>query len=174
MPAFPTIVPNAISFDFGSLNTSEQPTVGSSPIRFRRSLKATGNSLQLNYVGLSQAQVEEIRTHYSQSDGTHQTFTLPETLWGGYRSASNDSVYRYAESPTEQHMGLYYNVTVSLRILTGWLVQTVLQAPPALEPSAFEYSSFFLTGYAPFRIEAPDASGSPTPTLIFNARGAAG
>jgi hypothetical protein len=174
MSDFPSITPNAISFDFGTLNTSNQPTVSTGPVRFRRSLKASGNQLQLTYTGLSQSQVDELRQHYADSDGMHNLFNVPSSVWGGYQSVAGASVYRYLEAPQEEHTGLFYNVTIALRIITGWFVQSDLIGPPALEPAPFDYSTFFLTGVAPFRVVAPSAALLPAPTLIFTARGAAG
>lgn len=173
-PIFPTIIPNAIAFDFGTLNTSQHKPLGTSAVRFRRTLKASGNALQLTYVGLSQTQVEEIRQHYRYADGTHRVFAIPSAIWGNYRSAAGDAAYRYTRPPEEEHMGLYYNVTITLNIITTWVVQTILQGPPAYEPDPFAFSSFFLTGYAPFRVVAPDSTATPTVDFIFTARGAAG
>ena len=174
MADFPSITPNAISFDFGTLNTSNQPTVSTGPVRFRRSLKASGNTLQLTYTGLNQSQIDQLRQHYTDSDGTHNLFNIPSSIWGGYQSVAQTSVYRYLETPQEEHTGLFYNVVIGLRIITGWLVQSDLIGPPAFEPALFDYSTFFLTGVAPFRVVAPNAALSPAPTLIFTARGAAG
>lgn len=174
MANFPLIIPNAISFDLGTLNTSEQPTVSTGPVRFRRSLRTSGNTLQLRYVGLNQSQIDTFRQHYIDSDGTHNLFNVPSSLWGGYQSVSETAVYRYMEPPQEEHTGLFYNVVIALRIITGWFVQSDLIGPAALEPFPFDYSTFFLTGVAPFRVIAPNASLSPVPTLIFTARGAAG
>ena len=55
MNTFPSLAPNKISYDLGSLNTTEIKTFAG-PILFRHSLQVTANTLRLSYVGLTQTQ----------------------------------------------------------------------------------------------------------------------
>jgi len=166
---FPAIKPNAISFDMGRSNTSEISTFAG-PVIFRHSKRINGHVLQLNYVGLSQSQVESIRDHYYSSSGTHNYFDAPTDLWGGLRVVDENAVYRYTAPPEEIHQGLYYDVTVSLRIIDGTTLLFVLEGNGASQPALANFASFAFTGTAPFIL---DCNGvSPSATLLLDSSGA--
>ena len=164
--AFPTLVPNSITYDQGRANVSEYSVFGAGPIRFRHSNYINGQNLQLTYRGLSQTQVQQIRDHYNDVGGTHGSFTAPLAIWGGVSVAQSDSEYRYAETPTEEHTGLHYNVTVSLRLLRGTFISFILDGGPAILPAETAFSEFVFSSTAPFILNGTD---SATATLILNA-----
>lgn len=167
--AFPSLAPNEIGFDMGRSNISEVSTFAG-PIRFRHSQRVNGHELNLTYRGLSQADVEELRNHYAVSQGTHNYFQVPAVLWGGLTVVNPDSIYRYLGPPEEQHQGLYYNVTVSLRVIDGVVMTYILDGGTATVLSATEFLSFAFNGYAPFILDCEGAS--PTPTLLLEGGGA--
>lgn len=167
MAIFPAIQPDRISYDLGDLNISETPTL-IGPVRFRHSMQANGYNLQLTYESLRQAQVDEIRAHYFAVDGTHRTFELPVALWGGADVVPADSLYRYNEPPGEEHLGVYFNVTINLRVLLGANLLFILDGNGAQQPAVTPFSSFAFTGNAPFILEA----GGASPTLLLDGRGA--
>ena len=167
MTAYPAIVPDRISYDFGELNISEESTLAG-PVRFRHSMQTNGYSLQLTYQNLRQAQVNQIREHYFQSDGTHRQFTVPDAIWGGSNVVSPDSLYRYNDPPGEQHLGVYFNVTVNLRVIAGVNLLWIFNCGGAAQPAVAPFQSFVLTGNAPFILNA----GGDDPTLLLQGRGA--
>ena len=166
MSAFPTLIPNSITYDHGRANVSEYSIFGAGPIRFRHSNYVNGQNLQLVYRGLSQAQVQLIRDHYEAVGGTHGAFTAPLAIWGGASVAQTDSEYRYAETPTEEHTGLHYNVTISLRLLQGTFISFILDGGPATLPAESAFSKYVFDGTAPFILNGTDPA---TATLILNA-----
>tara|TARA_R100001460_G_scaffold22698_1_gene46092 strand:- start:234 stop:770 length:537 start_codon:yes stop_codon:yes gene_type:complete len=165
---FPELIPTSISFDQGRPNISEYNAFGAGPIRFRHSLFISNQSLQLEYVGLSEANVQKIRDHYEEVGGTFGAFTAPLAIWGGAGVAQSDSEYRYAETPTEVHTGLYFNLTVRLRLLQGTFIKFILDGGPAVLPAEEAFSEFVFDGVAPFIL---DGSNSATATLVLNATG---
>ena len=164
MAIFPTIVPNEISFDHGQHNLSEVSTFAG-PIRFRHSARVNRHTLQLTYRGLTQAQVDEIRSHYIGSDGTHRQFDIPSSIWGGLQVVDTAALYRYAAPPQEEHTGLHYNVSVSLRIIDGLLLLFILDCGGATQPALNSFTSLIFTGTAPFILDCNGAN--PTATLLL-------
>lgn len=172
MATFPELVPNQIGFDMGQSNISEVETFAG-PIRFRHSQRISGHALQLTYQGLSLADIQKIRNHYTDSGGTHFYFDLPVTVWGGISLVASNSVYRYTAPPQEEHTGLHYNVTVSLRIVDGVLLLYILNGNTATQPAVSAFTSFALTGNQPFILNGNAADlTSAAITNIFNGGGA--
>jgi hypothetical protein len=169
MADFPTLVPNAISFDHGQQNLTEVATFAG-PIRFRHSARVNRHTLQLTYQGLTQAQVDQIRSHYANSDGTHRQFDVPAVIWGGLQVVDSAASYRYAGTPQEEHTGLHYNVSVALRIIDGLLALFILDGGGATQPALSAFTSLAFTGTAPFILDCDDAS--PTATLLLQGGGA--
>lgn len=163
---FPTLVPNSIAYDHGRPNVSEYSIFGAGPIRFKHSHYINGQSIQLIYTGLSQSQVQLIRDHYQNVGGTHGVFNAPLAIWGGASVADVGSEYRYAETPTEEHTGLHYNVTVSLRLLEGVFITFILDGGPATLPAESAFSKYVFDGTAPFILNGTDTA---TATLRLNA-----
>lgn len=169
MPDFPTLVPNEIRFDHGQHNLTEVATFAG-PIRFRHSARVNRHLLQLTYRGLTQTEIDEIRTHYIDSAGTHRPFAIATSLWGGLTVTDSQAQYRYNEPPQEEHTGLHYNVSVSLRVLDGLLSLYILNSGGASQPALSSFVSQAFTGTAPFILDCDDAT--PTATLLLQGGGA--
>jgi hypothetical protein len=163
MSIFPEIIPNSIEYDHGTPNLSEYNSFGLGPIRFRHSSYIYNQSLRLTYRGLSQAQVNLIRDHYAVFNGT--SFEAPLSIWGGASVVLSDSTYRYADTPTEEHTGLHYNLTVDLLVLKGYLIAFFLDSGSATVEAESAFSAFVFSGTAPFTLDGTD---SATATLILN------
>jgi hypothetical protein len=173
MANFPAIYANAISYDTGALNISEEPTIGAGPIRFRHSLRTTGGIVSLTYQNLTQAQTQQIRDHWIDSDGTHRYFAVPAAIWGGAPLGQSDSVFCYEEPPEEEHLGVFFNVTVTLRMLFGNNLLYILYGGTAAARTVAAFASFAFTGNAPFILDGGDADRTdPAATLILKAGGA--
>jgi hypothetical protein len=170
MTTFPSLVPNEINFDSGKSNISEVATFAG-PVRFRHSQRVNGHELRLAYRGLNQAAVDSIRAHFAENQGTHGHFAVPAVLWGGLSVVNEDSVYRYINSPEEDHTGLHYNVSISLRIIDGVTLRFILDCGGAVLPPVAPFKSFVFSGNEPFILDCNGAS--PTPTLLLDGSGAA-
>lgn len=175
MSDFPPIAPNQIGYDLGRLNLSEVKTNGG-PIRFRHSSQVTANSFRLRFTGLNQTQIETLRQHYIDNGGTHNYFEVPAVVWGNYSAVSSTAVYRYAEPPSESHMGLYYDLDVVLRITTGTNLLYILQGGTATNRAPLDYIAFeslVFNGTAPFTLNAGAANpNNPAATLLLKGGGA--
>ena len=173
MADFPSLYADRISYDVGALNISEEATIGAGPVRFRHSLRTTGGSVSLSYTNLTLAEVQQIRDHWTGSDGTHRYFSVPAAVWGGAPVAQADSVFRYDEPPEEEHFGVFFNVTVTLRMLLGVNLIYVLYGGGATLAAVTAFQSFVFSGYAPFILNGGAADPeSHAATLILKGGGA--
>lgn len=119
MDPFPSLVPNARSFNFGQFSTTEVKSGNGNLTRYLHSVTAQNYVLNLSYTALTDAEATLIRNHYIDHSGTHLSFHLPLAAWQGHTSLSNllleDTLWRYGGTPEEEHYSVgYVNVTVSL------------------------------------------------------------
>lgn len=173
MATFPALIPNSINFDLGQVNISEAQTQSGVTRRFRHSLRTSNYTLNINYVGLSQAQIDNLRNHFYGQQGTYAYFNVPASIWGGVAIVSTGAVYRYAAPPQEEHTGLYYNATVQLAVVIGEELLYILNGGGATAPATTAFTSFVFNGYAPFILEGGDADRiNPSETLLLYGGGA--
>ena len=166
MASFPTVYPNSISFDHGQSQVSEYTAFGIGPIRFRNNDFVNGQIFSLTYTNIQQASVDLIRTHYTESQGTLGSFTVPTAVLGSVGVTDSSSVYRYVETPQEEHFGVYFNVTVTLQALEGVTLRLNLDGGPATLPAEAAFTKYVFDGTSPFILNGTD---SATATLILNA-----
>jgi len=175
MADYPELIPDRIGYDFGALNLSEETTTGGGPIRFRHSLSLGGHTLALTYRNRTLTEMQSLRDHYDEADGTHRQFEVPTAIWGTAAVVNTDSLYRYAEPPQEEHLGVFFNFTVRLRVVDGISLLFDLQGGDAnqseVTPTAF--TSFAFAGNAPFILNGGAADpDDPAATLILQGKGA--
>lgn len=168
MPTFPDLVPDEISYDLGDLNISEAATVASGPVRFRHSLRNNGHSMQLTYRNRVESDIDLIRTHWNDSDGSHKYFEVPAAIWGdAVGTVATDALYRYASQPEEAQKGVYFDITVTFRILDGWNLAIVLSAGSATPATVEAFENIAFTGYSPFNLLAYDADPPDAEKLLI-------
>jgi|TARA_R100000482_G_scaffold49607_2_gene17610 hypothetical protein len=166
MSDFPTIYPSSIQFNHGSAQISEYNQFGVGPIRFRNSKFINGQKFTIQYIGIQQAQVDLIRTHYNENHGTAGQFAVPLAILGNVNVFDSTSNFRYADTPTEEHFGIYFNVTVELVALKGLELLFRLNGGPATLPAEESFTKYVFDGTAPFIL---NGSSSTLATLICNA-----
>lgn len=173
MATYPALIPNSVNFDLGRLNVSEAQTQSNIPTRFRHSLRTSNYTLNINYTGLSQTQIEQLRNHFYSTNGTHNYFSIPDSIWGGLYVASSTATYRYAAPPQEQHMGLYYDATVQLTVIIGDELLYILDGGGAAERTVSYLRTPVFSGYEPFILVGGDADRiNPSETLLLYGGGA--
>ncbi len=166
MADFPTVYPNSITFNHGQPQVSEYTAFGIGPIRFRSTNFVNGQTLTLTYSNIQQSSVDLIRSHYYANQGTAGEFAVPIAILGGIGITDSSSLYRYVETPQEEHLGVYFNVSVTLQAVEGLEMKFRLNAGPATLPSEESVSTFVFDGTAPFIL---NGSTSALATLILNA-----
>lgn len=172
MTAYPELEPFEIQYNFGDLNVSAEDTLIGAPVLFRHSLRQSNLRLTLTYTNLVEAEATLIRNHYVDSAGSHRKFTLPTALWGSANVMPSDSLYRYAAKPEEIQRGIYTDITVELIALIGNFLLYALIGEPAALGAEESFTSYAMTGTAPFILEAGDAALTVAATLIIESGGA--
>jgi len=166
MTTFPTLYPNSISFSQGLPQVSEYTSFGVGPIRFRNNNFINGQQFTLEYLNLQQTDVDSIRNHYTQNQGTAGQFLVPSAIFGSVNITDSASLFRYVETPAEEHFGVYFNVSVTIEAVTGIELLFHLDGGPATLPAEEAFSKFVFDGTAPFLLIG---STSSLATLILNA-----
>ena len=120
MATFPALEPYGRSFDFGDFAMSEANPVAGGPTRFSHSDEALGHGLTLEYLEISEADMDAIRDHYRERQGGYLSFTLPAIIWQGHPDVETlvpaVGRWKYAGPLEEQHLpGKLYNVSVPLQ-----------------------------------------------------------
>ena len=107
-----------------------------------------------------------IRNHYSVNSGTAGEFVIPASIFGGIDILGANSIYRYENTPTEQHDGAgLYSITITVRAIDGVELKFILDGGPAALSAEQVVDQFVFVGTAPFTLNGSDAS---TATLIMN------
>ena len=172
MTAYPELLPASFQYDLGGLNVSSEETLIGAPVLFRHSLRQSNYRLILTYTNLIESEATLIRNHYVDSAGSHATFTLPTAIWGSTDVVPADSRYRYGAKPEEVQRGVYTDITVELVALIGNFLLYSLLGEGATLGAEEAFTSYAMTGTAPFILEADDADPAVAATLIIQAGGA--
>jgi len=101
---FPALVPSARTFSPGNIPQSSQITLSGLVTGFRRGNRRDGQTLSLSFTNLTESQVNEIKAHYIDRQGTFDIFFLSAEVWSGYATPPipllSDYAWRYAGAPT--------------------------------------------------------------------------
>ena len=101
---FPALTPSARTFSPGNIPQANQITLSGLVTGFRRGNRRDGQTLSLSFTNLTEAQVNEIKAHYIDRQGTFDIFYLPSEVWSGYTTPPvpllSDYAWRYSGPPT--------------------------------------------------------------------------
>jgi len=146
MNAFPEVLPDNFAYDLGGLNVSAEDTQNGAPVLFRHSLRQSNYRLTLTYNNLIESDVTLIRQHYIEAAGSHRS--------------------------EEQQRGIYTDMTVELVALIGNFLLYDLIGEPATLGAEESFTSYAMTGTAPFILDGDAADPAEDATLIIKAGGA--
>jgi len=119
MAVFPSLTPSSRVFTLGDYSHALLRTMGGAHTQVRHSNVIVGAGIELQYIGLSEADMLSVRTHYITSRGTFNVFTLPSALWIGTTDPTPPSyTWRYTEIPRVSEDGNgHYDVAVKLEMM---------------------------------------------------------
>ena len=167
MTTFPTLNPNSINLEQGQPQVSEYQSFGIGPIRFKHNNFVNDQKVVFTYRGLDQTSVELLRDHYQNNSGTAARFAVPVSLFGGLNIFTASSVFRYTETPTEEHTGVQlYNVSVAIQAIEGIDLLFILDGGPATLPTEAAFAFSVFSGTEPFILNGSDSTQA---TLVLNA-----
>ncbi len=120
MATFPTLTPSSRTFTPGRHPHSEIPTLNGLQIRVRSSNVILEQRLRLGFIGLTEAQMLSIRSHYIGQQGRFLSFAIPTSLLSGMTTPSYFTptgyswIYGSAPQVEDVPCAQRYNVTVEL------------------------------------------------------------
>ena len=101
---FPAIVPSSRTYVPGGVPQAVQISLAGITTGFRRANRTIDQTLSLSFRNLTESQVDEIKTHFVDREGTFNVFYLPREIWSGYGTepvaSLGETAWRYRETPT--------------------------------------------------------------------------
>jgi hypothetical protein len=120
MATFPTLTPSSRTFTPGRHPHSEIPTLDGLQVRVLTSNVILEQQLRLTFLGLTEAEMLSIRTHYVGQQGRFLSFAIPSSLLSGMTTPSYFTptgyswIYGSAPQVEDIPCAQRYNVTVEL------------------------------------------------------------
>lgn len=101
---FPALVPSSRTYSPGNIPQSQKISLSGNATGFRRGNRRTEQTLSLSFTNLTEAQVDLIKAHYVDRQGSFDIFFLPSEVWSGYTTPPipllSDYGWRYSSPPT--------------------------------------------------------------------------
>lgn len=137
---------------------SEYNAFGLGPVRFRHNNFLSRQVFTLEFQNLVQTDIDKIRLHYNNNQGTSGVFSVPSAIFGGVTITDSSSLFRYVETPQEEHFGVYNSISITLEAVEGKEMAFGLDAGGATLPSEQTVDEFVFEGTAPFILDGSIAS----------------
>lgn len=101
--AFPALIPSARVYTPGDVPQQQQVTLSGVNSGYRQGNRRIGQTLQLSFNNISEANLNLIKAHYLDRQGTFDIFFLSTEVWNGYATPPvpllSDYAWRYAGPP---------------------------------------------------------------------------
>lgn len=123
--AFPSLKPSLRIFGPGVLPVTERVTASGAFFGVRRGNRTKNQTLSLTFNNLAESDVDLIKDHYIDRNGTFDIFFLNSSIWSGYTTppaAVFGVAWRYASPPV-----------ISDGIIGRWAVEVELQSSGVLQ-----------------------------------------
>ena len=122
MATFPTLTPSSRTFTPGRHPHSEIPTLNGLQVRVMASNVILEQQLRLTFIGLTEAQMLSIRSHYIGQQGRFLSFVIPDSLLSGMTTPAyfTPTAYSwiYGSSPQVEDIPGTQRYTVSVELVT--------------------------------------------------------
>ena len=162
MATFPSIIPTTRLYTQGDFPSAVQQSSNGATTGYRRGNRRINQTLQLTFDNLTETQVNLIRTHYDNQNGSFEIFFLTSTTWSGYSTPPvalvSDFAWLYATPPT-----------ISDGITSKWNVEIELYSVPIdIGDLIYDAGDSSTTARA-YILDALTSSSSPARTNIIDA-----
>jgi hypothetical protein len=119
MATFPALTPSSRTFTPGERPHSQIRTLSGSQVRVRQSNVLVNQRLRLTFIGLTEAEMLSIRSHYVGQQGRFLSFDIPNELLSGVTTPASFTPtgysWVYASTPVIEDIGCgRYSVTLEL------------------------------------------------------------
>jgi hypothetical protein len=102
--AFPALIPSARVYTPGDVPQQQQVTLSGVNSGYRQGNPRIAQTLQLAFNNISESDLNLIKAHYLDRQGTFDIFYLSEEVWNGYTTPPipilSDYAWRYAGAPS--------------------------------------------------------------------------
>jgi hypothetical protein len=133
MTTFPSITPSGVrTFTPGARPSTQLRSMGGSSSLIQHSDGIIDQRVSLSFIGLTEAEMLSVRTHYINCRGSFFGFDLPADIWSGSASTYTPVGYQwhYVSNPLIDDAPCgRYSVTMELEMLPG--VITSISVPAA-------------------------------------------
>lgn len=129
MTTFPALIPSSRRFTPGTFPHTTIASMSGRTARVRHGDVRVNQTVALEFIALTEAQMLEILTHYRNREGRFKSFDIPEEIWSGTATPSwfTPSGYRwlYRDQPqveeiptgTQASPQVHFNVSVELEAI---------------------------------------------------------
>ena len=164
---YPSMIPSARVYTPGNTPQSRQTSLSGMSNGFRRGNRRIGQSLQLTYTNLVEADFNLLKNHYLSCQGTYDIFFLSSETWNGYATPPipllSDYAWKYSAPLVVKHAFCgRYSVEVQLETQPIDLSDLIIDGG--------------LAGSTPTRdyiVDGGFASATPARTYVISPGGAA-
>ncbi|MAB58867.1 MAG: hypothetical protein CL524_15175 [Aequorivita sp.] len=159
---FPSLVPSVRSFTPGNIPQTNQTSLNGIVTGFRRGNRRTQQTLSLSFTNLNETQVNLIKSHYIDRQGTFDIFQLPSEVWSGYTTPPipllSDYAWRYSAAPS-----------ISDGVVGRWGIEVQLVSY-AIDTGdlLFDAGTASATPARTYTLNAGSASATPARAYIIN------
>jgi hypothetical protein len=166
MDSFPALAPTARTFTVGDVPRHLQSGLSGFTVGYRTGNRRVQQSLGLTFGYLTEADMNLIKTHYFNAQGSYEIFFLSAELWGDYATPPipllSDYAWRYLSSPVVTDAGFdRFSVEVEL--------QTIPIDPGDL---VFDGVAASATPDRSYTLDGGSAAASPARDYIISPAGA--
>lgn len=121
MTTFPALAPTTRLYTPGDLPVARQQSLSGVQVGFRRGNRRFGQSLSLSFSHLTESDMNLIKAHYFDRQGTYDIFFLSAEIWGDYTNPPvpllSDFAWRYLSEPKITDVS-YDRFTVEVELQT--------------------------------------------------------
>ena len=159
---FPSLVPSVRSFTPGNIPQTNQTSLNGIVTGFRRGNRRTQQTLSLSFTNLNETQVNLIKSHYIDRQGTFDIFQLSSEVWSGYTTPPipllSDYAWRYSAAPS-----------ISDGVVGRWGIEVQLVSY-AIDTGdlLFDAGTASATPARTYTLNAGSASATPARAYIIN------
>jgi hypothetical protein len=82
--SFPSLTPSTRIFSLGNVPQSPQFTIAGQQINYRKGNRRIAQTLNLLFEYITESDMNLIKNHYFNSEGTYNIFFLSAEVWSGY------------------------------------------------------------------------------------------
>lgn len=122
MATFPTLTTSSRTFTPGRHPHSEIPTLDGLQVRVRTSNVILEQQLRLTFLGLTEAEMLSIRSHYIGQQGRFLSFAIPDSLLSGMTTPANFTPtgysWIYGSAPQVEDIPCAQRYNVSIELVT--------------------------------------------------------